>query len=79
MPQRHVELESCFFMDLMENYILRKARCTENIINTLVFNRFHVYRKIEFWVSRDCFLELFWEVSVDLGVLEGVEMLSNFR
>ena len=72
MPQWHVELESCFLIDFArQNDLLWEVGCLENIVNTLVFNRFHVYRKIELWVSRDCFLESFWEVFGTLGVTFG--------
>ena len=37
-----------------------------SMTNIMVFNRFHVYRKIEFLMSWGSFLELFWKV---FGVL----------
>ena len=83
MLQCHVEFESCFLIDFArQNDLLWEVRCLENIVNTLVFNRFHVYQKIELWVSPDCFLESFRDL-VPLGsllvVFEGVEISSEIR
>ena len=72
MPQWHVELESCFLIDFArQNDLLWEVGCLEKSLNSLVFNRFHVYRKIELWVSRDCFLESCWDVFGTLGVTFG--------
>ena len=54
-----------------KNYILWEAWCAGNIINITVFNRFHVYRQIEFSMSWASFLESLWEVFGVLGVTFG--------
>ena len=40
----------------------------KNIVNTMVFIRVHVYRRIDLWVFRGSFLMSFWEVFGVLGV-----------
>ena len=60
-----------------------EAGCVENALNTMVFNRFLVYRKIEFEVSWDSFLVHSGRSLVLLGppfsVFEGIEMTSKIR
>ena len=69
MSKWHVGFGTPFFIDFVRKTdLLWEAVCTENIANTLVFIRFHVYQRMDFWVFRGSFLELFWEVFGDLGV-----------
>ena len=83
-----VGIRKSFSSDFNRKYDLCwEAGCVENIVNTMVFNRFHVYRQIEFSMSWASFLESFWEVFGVLGVTFGglrgyrniVENSSKFR
>ena len=68
----HVGIRKSFSGNFNTKYCLcREAGCFENVINTKVFNRFLVYREIEFEVSWDSLLVSFWGVFGALGVTLG--------
>ena len=88
MSKWHVGASTRFSIDFVRKTdLLWEALCTQNMLNTMVFIRFHVYRRIDVWVFRGSFLESFCEVFGDLGVaLSGlggyrnvVENWSKFR
>ena len=66
----------CFVICCHNNDVLWDAANAGDIINIMVFDRFHVYRKVKSWVSW-AFWEVFGAFGVTFGGLRGCRNVVN--